>query len=146
VGPAEPRASASGLASRGRPRLPTSSFGIERRFVPKALAIARKECPCYGKDMAKVTSKLQLTVPKKLAQQYGIRPGDEIEWTAAGDAIRVAPRSTEQPNSPPSVAERLRLFDAATERLRRAASKRRSHKARNRGWERVDLYERGRAH
>jgi bifunctional DNA-binding transcriptional regulator/antitoxin component of YhaV-PrlF toxin-antitoxin module len=93
--------------------------------------------------MAKVTLKLQLTVPKKLAQQYCIRPGDEIEWTAAGDAIRVAPRSAEQPHSP---AERLRLFDAATERLRRAALKRGSHKARNRGWERKDLYDRGRTH
>ncbi|MEK7258043.1 MAG: SUMF1/EgtB/PvdO family nonheme iron enzyme, partial [Bacteroidota bacterium] len=30
--------------------------------------------------MAKVTSKLQVTVPKIIADQYGIRPGDEIEW------------------------------------------------------------------
>jgi hypothetical protein len=28
--------------------------------------------PCYSKDMAKVTSKLQLTVPKAIADQYGI--------------------------------------------------------------------------
>ena len=28
--------------------------------------------------MAKVTSKLQLTVPKAIADQYGIRPGDEL--------------------------------------------------------------------
>jgi bifunctional DNA-binding transcriptional regulator/antitoxin component of YhaV-PrlF toxin-antitoxin module len=93
-----------------------------------------------------VTSKLQVTVPKKLAQQYGIRPGDEIEWAASGDAIRFTPRSAGQPDSPPSIAERLRLFDAATERLRRAASKRRPHQSRNRGWERKDLYDRGRAH
>jgi AbrB family looped-hinge helix DNA binding protein len=29
--------------------------------------------------MGKVTSKLQVTVPKAIAQRYGIRPGDEIE-------------------------------------------------------------------
>ena len=39
--------------------------------------------------MAKVTSKLQVTVPKALANQYGIRPGVEIEWEPAGDTIRV---------------------------------------------------------
>jgi bifunctional DNA-binding transcriptional regulator/antitoxin component of YhaV-PrlF toxin-antitoxin module len=93
-----------------------------------------------------VTSKLQVTVPKKLAQQYGIRPGGEIEWAASGDAIRLTPRSADRADSRPSVEGRLRLFDAATERLRRAASKRRPHQARNRGWEREDLYNRGRAH
>jgi len=39
--------------------------------------------------MAKVTSKLQVTVPKALAERYAIRPGDEIAWEAAGDVIRV---------------------------------------------------------
>ena len=41
--------------------------------------------------MPKVTSKLQLTVPKAIADQYGIRPGDELQWIAAGEAIRVIP-------------------------------------------------------
>ena len=41
--------------------------------------------------MAKVTSTLQVTVPKALADRYGIGPGDEIEWEAAGDVIRVVP-------------------------------------------------------
>ena len=41
--------------------------------------------------MAKVTSKCQVTVPKAIAQQYGIRPGDDIDWVAAGDVIRVIP-------------------------------------------------------
>ena len=48
--------------------------------------------PCYSKDMAKVTSKLQVTVPKALAERYAIRPGDEIAWEAAGDVIRVVTR------------------------------------------------------
>ena len=38
--------------------------------------------------MSKVTSKLQLTVPKAIADKYGIRPGDELDWVAAGDSIR----------------------------------------------------------
>ncbi|HEY7724128.1 MAG TPA: AbrB/MazE/SpoVT family DNA-binding domain-containing protein [Anaeromyxobacteraceae bacterium] len=42
--------------------------------------------------MARVTSKLQVTVPKALADRYRMRPGDEIEWQAAGDAIRVVPQ------------------------------------------------------
>ena len=44
--------------------------------------------PCYCKgesiqqSMAKVTSKFQVTVPKLIAQQYNIRPGDHIDWVA----------------------------------------------------------------
>ena len=30
-----------------------------------------------------MTSKLQLTVPKAIADQYGIKPGDELEWIPA---------------------------------------------------------------
>jgi bifunctional DNA-binding transcriptional regulator/antitoxin component of YhaV-PrlF toxin-antitoxin module len=30
-----------------------------------------------------------VTVPKAIADEYGIKPGDEISWTPAGDAIRV---------------------------------------------------------
>ena len=30
--------------------------------------------------MSKVTSKLQVTVPKAAAERYGIRPGDAIDW------------------------------------------------------------------
>jgi AbrB family looped-hinge helix DNA binding protein len=62
--------------------------------------------------MAKVTSKRQVTVPKAIAEQYGIRPGDEIEWLPAGDAIRVVPMSSPRPVMDLEV--RLRLFDAAT--------------------------------
>ncbi len=57
--------------------------------------------------MAKVTSKLQVTVPKAIADRYGIRPGDEIEWVAAGDTIRVLPPNSggaeHRPRSPASV-------------------------------------------
>ena len=39
--------------------------------------------------MAKVTSKLQVTIPKQVADTYGIALGDEIEFIAAGASIRV---------------------------------------------------------
>lgn len=93
--------------------------------------------------MAKVTSKLQVTVPKAIAERYGIRPGDEIEWLAAGDAIRVVPPASRSRSLDPET--RLRLFDAATERQHLRQSGRRAPRpARDRGWRRADLYERGR--
>jgi AbrB family looped-hinge helix DNA binding protein len=87
--------------------------------------------------MAKVTSKLQVTVPKAVADRYSIRPGDEIEWQAAGEAIRVVPRFGRKPD----IRSRLRSFDQATARLaqRRGAPVRPA----NRGWSREELYKRG---
>jgi AbrB family looped-hinge helix DNA binding protein len=93
--------------------------------------------------MSKVTSKLQVTVPKAIADQYGIRPGDEIEWTAAGDSIRVVPRGRRARAADPRW--RLTLFDAATERQRlRESGKLQEHTSADRGWSREDLYDRGR--
>ena len=94
--------------------------------------------------MSKVTSKLQVTMPKAIADRYGIRPGDEIEWSAAGDTIRIVPGSRATP--PPDRLERLRLFDLATVRARRRASKRPKAETKDRGWKREDLYGRGQAH
>lgn len=90
--------------------------------------------------MAKVTSKLQVTVPKVLADRYGIRPGDEIEWEAAGDVIRVVPG---RGKPAPDVRARLELFDAATERQRARDRARAKPRARDRGWTREELYDRG---
>jgi bifunctional DNA-binding transcriptional regulator/antitoxin component of YhaV-PrlF toxin-antitoxin module len=92
--------------------------------------------------MAKVTSKLQVTLPKALAERYAIRPGDEIAWEAAGDVIRVVPgRGT----PPPDREARLRLFDRASERQRRRDRSFKKTDAPSRGWSREELYERGRA-
>jgi AbrB family looped-hinge helix DNA binding protein len=30
--------------------------------------------------MVKVTSKLQITIPKRIADEFGIRPGDQLEF------------------------------------------------------------------
>lgn len=93
--------------------------------------------------MAKVTSKYQVTVPKAIADLYSIRPGDEINWIPAGDAIRVVPGREQTPLEDP--AARIRLFDQATER-HRGRSGRRKHPSSDRGWTREDLYGRGRSH
>ena len=92
--------------------------------------------------MGKVTSKYQVTVPKAIAERYRIRPGDEIDWIAAGDAIRVVPGS--KAARPADPALRLRLFDQATERQRKRSAPT-SGRAQRRGWTREDLYERGRS-
>lgn len=91
-----------------------------------------------------MTSKLQVTVPKVLAEQYGIEPGSEIEWQAAGDAIRVLPPGRARVGDR---SERLALFDEATQRQRRRQlkSRRKTQKKDNRGWTREELYVRGSA-
>jgi bifunctional DNA-binding transcriptional regulator/antitoxin component of YhaV-PrlF toxin-antitoxin module len=92
--------------------------------------------------VAKVTSKLQVTLPKALATQYGIRPGDEILWVASGESIRVVPaRSVPKKDS---IARRLELFDQATERRRRRYKKATGPEPTDRGWTREELYDRGR--
>ncbi len=92
--------------------------------------------------MAKVTSKYQVSIPKSLADQLGIRPGDSIEWRTAGRELRISPAKTKQPLS---AEKRLELFDEATKR--QAARNRRHRASRSgvtRGWKREDLYDRGR--
>lgn len=93
--------------------------------------------------MAKVTSKLQVTIPRKIADHYGIRPGDEIEFQEAGSVIRVLPPG-EPSGGQLSDAERLRLFDEATERQRRREEKMQlpAGTPAERGWTREELYDR----
>jgi AbrB family looped-hinge helix DNA binding protein len=93
--------------------------------------------------MAKVTSKHQVTVPKAIADQYSIRPGDHIEWAPAGDVIRVIPAGNQA--APEDRDARLRIFDEATKRHRRRPSASRAKQPHDRGWRREDLYGRGRS-
>ena len=109
--------------------------------------------------MAKVTSKLQLTVPKVIADEYGIKPGDHLEWVPAGDAIRVIPTKSRRSRVHlRSVEERLKLFRMMLERQRQReinppridateGSTERPPKPHEieRGWRREDLYTRGRS-
>jgi AbrB family looped-hinge helix DNA binding protein len=91
--------------------------------------------------VAKVTSKLQVTVPKAIADRFGIRPGDEIEWLAEGSAIRVLPRAGDAGSLDPEA--RLRSFDEATRR-QGVRNRARRERATGRGWSREELYDRAR--
>ena len=94
--------------------------------------------------MAKVTSKLQVTVPKTLAAELGIRPGDDVDWTVNGNGLRVTPSADRRGSL--DRESRLRLFDETTERQRRRQQGIKNTPAqRDRGWSREELYDRGRA-
>ena len=88
-----------------------------------------------------MTSKLQVTIPKAIAERYGIKPGVEIEWLPAGDAIRVVPPGNGRGKL--DLARRLELFDRATERnkARAAARPDTGIPPADRGWRREDLYD-----
>jgi AbrB family looped-hinge helix DNA binding protein len=99
--------------------------------------------------MPKVTSKLQLTVPKKIADQYRIRPGDELEWIPAGDGIRVElVRQKAKSDHELTGEERLALFDANSkwldelqaDQLKEAKANPVRITRENRGWTREELY------
>ena len=95
--------------------------------------------------MPKVTSKLQITLPKRLAQAHGIVPGDEVHFESAAGVIRMVPAGS-LPQAL-SLEERLRLFDEASRRVgqRAQAGSGRGEPGRSpaRGWRRDELYERG---
>lgn len=104
------------------------------------LAMVRKG---KGGNMAKVTSKYQVTVPRAIARIYNIRPGDDIDWVAAGEVIRVVPPCKQAVRE--DRESQLRLFDQATERHRKRQPGRRTKPLRDRDWKREDLYGRGRS-
>jgi len=100
--------------------------------------------------MSKVTSKLQVTLPKTIAQSYQIRPGNDIEFEAAGDVIHILPTKAKEQDQLLDVKTRLRIFDLATERQRIRELDQQSQEAKtegnasaSRGWTRDELYERG---
>lgn len=90
--------------------------------------------------MSKVTSKYQVSIPKRLAERIGIRVGDELAWEDAAGTLRarLATRATARI----TLRERLRLFDAATARQSERERKRRLPRGKGRGWKREDLYTR----
>ena len=94
--------------------------------------------------MSKVTSKLQVTIPKRIAEQFAIKPGDEVEFLATPDGLRVL-TATRRGGAALSIEERLRLFDAATARQleRQSMMKFESTPGADRGWTRDELYTRG---
>lgn len=96
--------------------------------------------------MGKITSKLQVTVPKAVAVAYGLKPGDDLAFEPAGDVIRLHPGGAPGRSSGAlTLDQRLSLFDGATRR--QAGRNRRfgAAVATGRGWRREDLYTRGMA-
>ena len=91
--------------------------------------------------MSKVTSKLQVSIPKVLADKFGIRPGDDLEWESADQALRVRLAAKAQRGL--SRADRVAFFDAATKRQVQREAARPPSKATKRGWTRNELYTRG---
>jgi bifunctional DNA-binding transcriptional regulator/antitoxin component of YhaV-PrlF toxin-antitoxin module len=93
--------------------------------------------------MSRVTSKLQVTIPKAIADRHGIRPGQVIDWQSAGETIRVVVDTP--PSRPGDVHRRLELFDDATARQDERERQHPRQPAASRGWTREELYDRGRA-
>ena len=91
-----------------------------------------------------MTSKRQVTIPKTVADRYGIRPGDNLEWVPAGEGIRIVV-SDQEPASGLSVEERLDLFDqASARRQERQEGSPKTEAGGDRGWTREELYRRDR--
>lgn len=111
--------------------------------------------------MSKVTSKLQVTLPKAIADRYGVGPGSNVVFEPAGESIRVlvAREPGLGSSSGMSIADKQALLDAASlrqavrNRRHRLASTAAGRKAKpgpaakqaGRGWTREELYDRGRA-
>jgi AbrB family looped-hinge helix DNA binding protein len=94
--------------------------------------------------VSRITSKLQVTIPKAIAERYGIAPGDEISFVPAGDVLRVVPGVA---SAAPAidVESRLRIFDQASARQALRQKRRPARRPRtDRGWTREELYDRGR--
>lgn len=47
--------------------------------------------------MSRVTKKGQITIPKKVRDELGIRPGDEIEFVQAEGGYRIRKETEENP-------------------------------------------------
>lgn len=95
-----------------------------------------------------MTSKLQVTIPKAVADAHRLKPGSHVVFESAGDVIRI--RLTAAPVPSGDLPGRLSAFDAATQRqaerddrLRAKGSELFAQSATDRGWSREDLYDRG---
>jgi AbrB family looped-hinge helix DNA binding protein len=89
--------------------------------------------------MSRITSKLQVTVPKAVADEYGLKPGSEVTFEPAGDVIVLRPAPPRRPAL--SVEERLAIFDAMMARIDALPPLPPSPLG-DRGWTRAELYER----
>ena len=104
--------------------------------------------------MSKVTSKLQVTIPKTVAGKYGIRPGDEVRWeelprgvvmvrVTAGGAGGVSEGRARGLLTAKDLTpeERLAILEYGNRRIDELHKGRRWKKTKDRGWTREELYE-----
>lgn len=89
--------------------------------------------------MSKVTSKLQVTIPKVIAEAYDIRPGGDLRWVPAGDGIRVELEGARVRSGLP-VEKRLALFVRMMKRIDRLPAPPPEPRGKGRGWTREELY------
>jgi bifunctional DNA-binding transcriptional regulator/antitoxin component of YhaV-PrlF toxin-antitoxin module len=89
-----------------------------------------------------VIGKVQITLPKHLAESYGIRVGGEVELVAAGDVIALVPAGAAK--SLLTVEVRLQLFDETSRRIRERVPLPARSDPEDGGWTREELYDRGR--
>jgi AbrB family looped-hinge helix DNA binding protein len=92
--------------------------------------------------MAKVTSRLQVTIPRELAERNGIEPGDEVEVVESEGALRIVPAKT----TPLALEQRVNSFRASMERQRERQKLMPppTDPPPPRGWTREELYDRDR--
>ena len=96
--------------------------------------------------MSRVTSKLQVTIPKTIAREYGIEPGSDVVFEPAGEVIRLRTIIDEKELLEDDADFRLKLFDRSTARQKKRNKKlmkSMSDVLTGRGWRREDLYGRG---
>lgn len=94
-----------------------------------------------------MTSKLQVTIPKAVADAHRIKPGAHLVFESVGDMIRIRLMSARVPSN--DLPDRLAAFDAATQRQTERNARLRAETpelfegSASRGWTREDLYDRG---
>lgn len=88
--------------------------------------------------MSRVTSKLQVTLPKAIATQFGIHAGSEVTFEPAGNVILLRPGATS--GEALTLEQKLAIFDAGSARARAISPS--GPEAADRGWTREELYDR----
>ena len=120
------------------------SIGFEPSYDLSLMQVDKEMIFCKVRIVSRVTSKLQVTLPKAIADAHDIRPGSEIQFESGIDCIRIVVGKS---RSELSLEEKLRLLKEARIRQQSRNKKfRHPTKPVRRDSRRDDLYERGTTH
>ncbi len=134
--PAATRHAGCGITS-----LPRSAPCSERPYLLNPKRFDKETILTKIRIVSRVTSKLQVTLPKAIADAHNIRSGSEIQFESGIDCVRIVVGKS---GSELSLEEKLRLLKEARIRQQLRNKKfRHPTKPVRRGWRRDDLYERG---